>query len=132
MFLNNGNHLACNVATELKENGLLSTEPVSKRKITSGGSKYDLHFHWHVTKIGTRSLRRLRFIVNVARCPIDVKIKALLTQPRPIAAFPVTRTSPIMLTIRFFPTARRIKGEQQTIKRNPPKDGDGMPQVSAS
>ncbi len=40
--------------------------------------------------------------------------------------------SPIMLTIRFFPAARRIKKTHQSTKTNPPKDGDGKQRVLAS
>jgi hypothetical protein len=32
--------------------GLKTAEAVSKRKITSSGGKYDLHFYWHVIKVG--------------------------------------------------------------------------------
>ncbi len=34
--------------------GPLSAEAVSKRKITSSGGKYNLHFYWHVTKVGLK------------------------------------------------------------------------------
>ena len=30
----------------------LLAEAVSKRKITRAGGKYDLHFDWHVAKVG--------------------------------------------------------------------------------
>jgi len=30
-------------------------EAVSKRKITSSGGKYNLHFYWHVTKVGLKA-----------------------------------------------------------------------------
>ena len=55
--------------------GPLTAEAVSKRKITRAGGNYDLHFDWHVAKVGPVVLRAKDSLPMWCAVPVTSKTR---------------------------------------------------------